>query len=178
MAIIIFLNGISSSGKSSIAREIQKLGHAPYLHVKLDTFLRMVQPEKRSRDVTNAIISNFHQCLETLARNGNFMIIDHVLQDPGWLPGCLTALRHFNIYAIGVHCELSVAKQREINRGDRNIGTAAYQSGRVHAAAIYDLQVDTTHTSPASCAQAILDFVYQTDQPLAWKSMLVKNTII
>lgn len=42
---IIFLNGVSSSGKTSIARVLQQKLPAPYLHVQLDTFEEML-PER------------------------------------------------------------------------------------------------------------------------------------
>src|SRR5258708_20337366 len=43
-AHIIFLNGTSSAGKTSIARLLQEQLPAPYLHIALDTFLNMFPP--------------------------------------------------------------------------------------------------------------------------------------
>ena len=40
---VIFLNGPSSSGKSSIARALQRLLAEPYLHVGVDYFLAPLQ---------------------------------------------------------------------------------------------------------------------------------------
>ena len=42
---IIFLNGTSSSGKSSIAKALQNLLETPFLHVSADDFLSML-PER------------------------------------------------------------------------------------------------------------------------------------
>ncbi len=39
---IIFLNGTSSSGKSSIAKELQALLAQPYVHMSVDGFLGVV----------------------------------------------------------------------------------------------------------------------------------------
>ncbi|MBT4890034.1 MAG: hypothetical protein HON65_10825 [Rhodospirillales bacterium] len=39
---IIVLNGEGSAGKSSIAKEMQKIAKKPFLHVQMDTFLEMM----------------------------------------------------------------------------------------------------------------------------------------
>jgi len=42
IARIILLNGAGSAGKSSIAKALQTLTEAPFLHVQMDTFLDMM----------------------------------------------------------------------------------------------------------------------------------------
>ena len=44
---IIFLNGSSSAGKTSIAKELQKLFDVPVLHMGIDNFLAMMPQEER-----------------------------------------------------------------------------------------------------------------------------------
>jgi|GEM_PF-3541636 len=44
-ATVIFLNGVSSAGKTSIAKVLQRLLPEPYLHVPLDSFEAML-PER------------------------------------------------------------------------------------------------------------------------------------
>ena len=41
-ARIILLNGVGSSGKSSIARALQEITAAPFLHVQMDVFVQML----------------------------------------------------------------------------------------------------------------------------------------
>jgi chloramphenicol 3-O phosphotransferase len=38
-ATVVILNGVGSSGKSSIARALQDILDEPYLHVQMDAFL-------------------------------------------------------------------------------------------------------------------------------------------
>ena len=45
--MIIFLNGSSSSGKTSIAKELQKMFDVPLLHMGIDNFLLMMPREKK-----------------------------------------------------------------------------------------------------------------------------------
>jgi chloramphenicol 3-O phosphotransferase len=51
MARVIYLNGTSSAGKSSIARALQAKLDDLYLHVPLDVFLQMVPPHGWERGV-------------------------------------------------------------------------------------------------------------------------------
>ena len=44
MVRVIYLNGTSSAGKSSIARALQERTDELYLHVQLDVFMQMVPP--------------------------------------------------------------------------------------------------------------------------------------
>ena len=41
-ARIVLLNGVGSAGKSSIARALQTITAAPFLHVQMDSFLEML----------------------------------------------------------------------------------------------------------------------------------------
>jgi chloramphenicol 3-O phosphotransferase len=41
MSRIIFLNGCSSAGKTSISKAIQELSDTPWLHIGIDTFIGM-----------------------------------------------------------------------------------------------------------------------------------------
>jgi len=42
MTKIIFLNGPSSSGKSSVAKELQKILPEPYMHIGIDAVISMM----------------------------------------------------------------------------------------------------------------------------------------
>jgi chloramphenicol 3-O phosphotransferase len=178
MVTIILLNGTSSAGKSSIAYKIQEFGDLPYLHVKMDTFLRMAAHDHiRRRETSNLIIKGFHNSLAGLSVAGNCLVIDHVFQEQEWFLNCLKALKDLRVYFIGVHCDLETLKQREINRGDRSIGTAEYQYERVHTKTTYDFEVDTANATAETCAQAILKYVTETAHPLAWEKLLAENNI-
>jgi chloramphenicol 3-O phosphotransferase len=48
-ATVVILNGVGSSGKSSIARALQDILDEPYLHVQMDAFLDML-PERLEDD--------------------------------------------------------------------------------------------------------------------------------
>lgn len=66
-------------------------------------------------------------------------------------------LRPFDLRLVGLFAPLDVLEARERARGDREIGLARWQYGRVHRGIIYDLKVDTTAAAPAECAHLIRD---------------------
>jgi len=158
---IIFLNGTSSSGKTSIAKALQQALDEPYLHFSVDTFLLMVsekyQNEEEGPKVFPTVLSGMHRCIPASASAGNNIIVDHVLQERQWLKECVDVLTGFPVFFVGVRCPLEELERRERERGDRKQGLARWQFDRVHAHGIYDVEVDTSLCSPMECALQIKD---------------------
>lgn len=166
---VIFLNGVSSAGKTSIANVLQQTLPDPYLHVQLDSFEAML-PERYDEDGAFAwqalfprALSGFHHSIAALATAGNNLIVDHVaVYREGWpssLIECAYLLMPFRAYLIGVQCSLEELQRREAARGDRSLGTAARQFDRVHRYGIVDLEVDTSATPAAVCADQIRSYL-------------------
>ena len=176
---IILLNGTSSAGKTTIAKALQQVMDAPYLHVPIDSFEDMM-PERQKlgepgsplwQSVFNRMLSGFHHSLAALANTGSNLIVDHLLiqgiEPQNWLTECLDLLAPFTVYFVGVHCPLEELRRREQARGDRGIGLAEFQLSRVHRHGIYDLEVDTTVLSAAQCALKIKELVERDAHPEA-----------
>tara|TARA_R100000027_G_scaffold23393_1_gene16952 strand:+ start:11779 stop:12378 length:600 start_codon:yes stop_codon:yes gene_type:complete len=159
--IAIVLNGTSSSGKSSIARSIQKLSAQPVLHASLDTFTDMFDWTSISEEEKCAChsvgVSNFHKSLPVLASSKYSLVIDHVFERMDWFRDCFAALTGIQTLFVGVHCPLHVLEARERKRGDRRIGLAKIQFDRVHEKKVYDLELDTSLMSSDRCAGTILE---------------------
>ncbi len=166
---IIFLNGVSSSGKTSIARILQRTLPEPYFQVSIDAFEEMLPdryddgPAFEWPVIFPKMLSGFHHSIAALATAGNNLIVDHVtVYREGWsssLLECAYLFTPFRSYLIGVQCPLPELERREQVRGDRFIGTAARQIERVHWYNTYDLEVDTFEASPEACAARIIDFI-------------------
>jgi len=56
---------------------------------------------------------------------------------------------------VGIRCNPAVAAARELQRPDRIPGMARKQVHSVHAGTRYDVEVDTTESSPDACARVI-----------------------
>ncbi|HEX8036841.1 MAG TPA: hypothetical protein VF510_23490 [Ktedonobacterales bacterium] len=166
---IILLNGISSAGKTSISKVLQQTMNEPYLQVSIDAFEDMLPNRYQEAgafawgELFPKLLAGFHRSIAALAGAGTNLIVDHVMvYREGWastLADCVTVLEPFQVYFVGVRCSLEEAKRREQARGDRFIGTVERQFPRVHRHNLYDLEVDTTLTSPEVCAEQIRAFV-------------------
>lgn len=91
-----------------------------------------------------------------MAQGGARLILDEVFLSGGAAQHSMRAtLKDLNVLWVGVHCDSAVAAAREAERPDRIPGMAHTQVERVHTDMSYDVEVDTTATSPDACARVI-----------------------
>ncbi len=163
---VIFLNGTSSSGKSSLATELLRTLDSPYFHLSVDAFnamgARRADLVPTPEDLTVALTrmrQGFHRAVAGMAAAGNNVVVDHVLSEPWRLADCLDVLAGYDVVLVGVRCSFEELQRREAARGDRQPGTAAMQFERVHAHGIYDFECDTSVDDTAECARSLKDFL-------------------
>lgn len=176
--LIIFLNGASSSGKSSIARELLPILGGPYFYLPVDAIDTMLtwtdyQPDALPAVLRRALMG-FHRAVAGMAAAGNNVVVDDVLSEPWRLLDCLALFSPKDVVLVGVSCQLEELERRERARSDRSTGLAASQLERVHAHGVYDLEVDTSTTSPLDCARQIKDFLPQRPSPTAFEQLKVR----
>ncbi|MEW2522739.1 chloramphenicol phosphotransferase CPT family protein [Actinacidiphila alni] len=157
---IVLLNGTSSSGKSSIARELLTiLDGDPWFHLAVDGFGAMRATKEVAPEAVDGILKRtrmgFHRAVAGMAAAGNDLVVDHVFSEPWRLDDCLTVLADAEVHLVGVHCALPELERRERARGDRPPGLAAYQCERVHAHGLYDIECDSGDASARTCAAHI-----------------------
>ena len=182
---IIFLNGTSSSGKSTLLRALQVQLSEAYLEAGIDKFIFMLPPRylntplwdevlgraSESGEMGHRLFSGMHYSIAALARAGNNVLADHVLVEPAWVRECAEVFAELPAYLIGVRCPLDVMNAREAARGDRTLGQAAKQFHKVHAHGVYDLEVDTSTLSVDECVQQIASHI-ESHAPSAFKQLL------
>jgi chloramphenicol 3-O phosphotransferase len=176
---IIFLNGTSSSGKTTIAKALQENLSEPYMRLLVDDFIDMYPQwlwgPKGGKEaylrILPAIISGLYGCVAALASSGNNIVLDHVLQEKEWLKECVEKWVGLEVLFVGVKCPLEIAEQREKERGDRNIGTARYQIERVHIHELYDLEVDTSVLTVEQCVSKIVEKVNKKPKMTAFEKI-------
>jgi chloramphenicol 3-O phosphotransferase len=161
---VILLDGASSAGKTTLARALQASLEAPYYLVQLDAFedmvpARLLTGNAEEFEALTLCSRAMHRTVATLSRAGANVIADHLFLDaPGfdtWLDDCLEALRDLPVLFVGVRCPVHVLERRELERGDRDVGQARWQSSRVHRHGTYDVEVDTDASRVADCAAAV-----------------------
>jgi chloramphenicol 3-O phosphotransferase len=175
---IIFLNGTSSSGKTSIAKQLPLVLDTPYFHVGVDA-INSMRARNRTRvldpveleSVFTRTRAGFHRAVAGMAQAGNNIVVDHVLSERWRLLDCLTVMAGYDIVFVGVHCSLKELERRERTRNDRQVGQAAGQLAGVHAHGIYDVECDTSVNNPCDCALKIKYFLTRRSTPSAFDQL-------
>lgn len=160
---IIFLNGCSSSGKTTLAVKLQQLLAEPYQHISLDQFrdglpsrvrglnaparspgasgINVVPTEHNGELVTQIqfghhgeqVLRGMRRCIAAFGKIGANVIVDDLLFKPEYLQDYVAVLDPHNTWFIGVKCSLDVVTQREAQRPRRFPGTATSHFEQVHA---------------------------------------------
>lgn len=172
---IIYINGPSSSGKTTLARLLQQELDPPFLHIGIDRVIGMM-PEKlnnwegapaplgfswkSSFDDTGhpmheiqlgpfakKMSDTLKEIVLTLAKSDHYVIIDDVAFGKQDVDKWRAALKDYNVLWVGIHTPLPLLEQREKQRGDRMIGSARAQYIQVHKDVVYDLEFDTSKDS-------------------------------
>ena len=180
---IIYLNGPSSSGKTTLAKALQEAFEKPFLHVGIDKIIGWM-PEKindwtggeaplgfswkKGQDEAGHLVhelqlgpfaqtigKTFLEVVLTLAKMGHHLIIDDVSFGKTQVEEWKKALQEFSVLWVGVNAPLSVLEQREKERGNRIFGSARGQFHQVHKDVVYDLEIDTHEASPEQNAAKI-----------------------
>lgn len=172
---LIVLNGASSTGKSSIARQLQLVLPESFLAFSVDTFVDAL-PQTSATEQQGIVVADdgvvsvdqefrrleagWYRGLAAIARSGVGVIIDEVFLGGARSQRHLeSALSDLAVAWIGVRCDLEVAVAREAARRDRTPGMAQSQATIVHQGVHYDLEVDTTASTAQACAAEIAGFL-------------------
>jgi chloramphenicol 3-O phosphotransferase len=174
---VIILNGVGSVGKTSTARALQAITREPFLHVAMDAFLDMLpaamfgHPDGlvfaptladgepsiviRSGPVVERAMRGMRHAIAAMAEQGNRLIVDDVILDAAKAQEYRTLLSRFDVRFVGLFAPLDVLEARERQRGDRQLGLSRWQYDRVHCGIAYDLEIDTTASTPPETARRI-----------------------
>ena len=152
---IIFLNGASSSGKSTLARSLQARLPEPFIHFSFDHLRdsHAIPTERFQRGDFDwpthrpLVFDGFHRCLEAFASAGNNLIVEHIIEQRKWLIDLVKSLSPFDVFFVGLHCPLEQLNEREKARKNRSAGEAESDFAIVHSFSSYDLEIDTTRNN-------------------------------
>ncbi len=175
--MVIVLNGVGSVGKTSTARALQALAVRPFLHVAMDDFIGMLPGRMMGHadgmvfaqgedaglpsinvwtgPVMTRAMRGMRHAMAAMAGQGNDLVVDDVMFGPEEAEEYRHLLRGCDLRLVGLFAPLAVLEQRELARGDRVIGLARGQVGRVHSGMTYDLEIDTSAVTAAEAAGQI-----------------------
>ena len=160
---ILFLNGVTSSGKTSIVEALQERREVFFYVAANDLFQEMIGESYLQEDywkyLGEVIILMYHTA-KLFSDMGKNVIIDGILVEregvsPHYEQLC-SILKDNPLDVVEVYCPLEVCRQRNIDRGDRYEGQSEEQAALMAKNIRYSMRVDTGKLSPEECADAIL----------------------
>ena len=176
---IILLNGPSSAGKSTIARQLQDTLEEPFWHYSIDHFRDAgILPTRRFRngdfswqDMRPAFFNGFHHSIQSFAQCGNNMIVEHIIESQAWMDMLVRLLSSHDVFFVGLHCPIEELERRETARGDRAIGDARRDVETGYVPELCDLKLDGT-VPPDQNVESLLAAWRARRSPSAFEQML------
>lgn len=195
---IIILNGVSSSGKSSILKAFQEFSSDCYYGIRMDRINDILPQKYRVYDQYEALSEenrkgfyynkekqkfelgeyaknmseDFWHIIKSLANRKRNIIIDTVsfgLKE-FIFAGEILDLDKNDVYLVRVTCNINELRKREQNRGDRPVGSAEKQIPMIDTK-YNDLVLNSTDGNLQSLTKQLTDFI-KNNKPLALKNLL------
>jgi len=179
---ILLLNGASSAGKSTLARALQSRLPQPFWHWSIDHLLAAgVLPRERIaagefdwKAMRPGFFGGFHRTIPALAEAGNDLIVEHIVESADAMRSLVDLLAPFDVFYVGVRCPLPELERRELQRGDRRIGSAREDDASTHGFGEYDVEVDSTRATPDELAAVVLAAWHARRAPGAFARMAAR----
>lgn len=166
---IIWLNGVSSAGKTSLTIELQKILPNPYFCISQDTFTDIIAPcltgyfngidgETLWYESVNAM----YHTIKTYSDLGLNVIVDHVVlnqvdgKEQKLFDTFMKQLDDYSVTLVKVICPIEELRIRELSRGDRELGNAEWQLKQgLYPLEGYAISVNTYNMKLDECANEI-----------------------
>ena len=160
---IVFLNGVTSAGKTSIVEAIQERDDVFFYVVANDLFQEMVGERFLREDywkyLSEVIILMYHTA-KLYSDMGKNVLIDGILVERDEIKPhyqqLLEILKDNPLDIVEVYCPLNICRNRNIERGDRYENQSEEQYELMAENIQYRLRVDTSLLSSKECAHIII----------------------
>jgi len=169
---IIWLNGVSSSGKSTLAKTLQeRLSESPY-YISNDLFAGMI-PGKYFSDgqKVDETFTMMYNIIKTFSDAEAAIIVDSLFLSIRRMNQCVKALHEYPVLFVHVTCPADELRRREEKRGDREIGQGESQLAELTPQDTYDITVDTYNNSKEECADIIIEALNCPENFTAFKTL-------
>jgi len=176
---IIWLNGVSSSGKSTLAKALQDRLSEPFYVLANDMFTDdPVCPVKfvdiDANDTYQRALMGMYHAVKGFSDTGINVIADDVLLiENGYdrLGQCVELFHDYPIMFVHVTCPVDELRRREELRGDRGFGQGEGQIAILTPQDTYDVTVDTFDSSIVECADKIIELLNYPEKFTAFKTL-------
>lgn len=160
---IIYLNGVTSSGKTSIVEALQNQEDIFFYVVANDLFEEMIGENYLRKDywkyLSEIIIMMYHTA-KLFSDMGKNILIDGILVEREEIKPhyhqLLEILKNNPLDIVEVYCPLDICRQRNIIRENRYETQSQEQFDLMAENIKYSTKVDTSIYSPEECAKKII----------------------
>lgn len=164
---IIFLNGVTSAGKTSIVEAIQERDDVFFYVVANDLFQEMVGDkylrENYWKYLSEVIIMMYHTA-KLYSDMGKNVLIDGILVEREEITPhyqrMLDIFKENPLDVVEVYCPLDICRKRNIIRGDRYENQSEEQHELMAQNIAYRMRVDTSLLSAHECADLIIKTLF------------------
>ena len=164
---IIFLNGVTSSGKTSIVEALQERRDVFFYVVANDLFQEMVGEQYLEENywkyLSEVIILMYHTA-KLYSDLGKNVLIDGILVERDEIKPhyekLMEIMKDSPLDIVEVYCPLDICRKRNIERGDRFESQSDEQAELMSKDIQYTMRVDTSVNSPAECAEQIVKTLF------------------
>lgn len=164
---IIFLNGVTSSGKTSIVEALQERRDVFFYVVANDLFQEMVGEQYLEENywkyLSEVIILMYHTA-KLYSDLGKNVLIDGILVERDEIKPhyekLMEIMKDSPFSIVEVYCPLDICRKRNIERGDRYESQSDEQAELMSKDIQYTMRVDTSKNSPAECAEQIVKTLF------------------
>jgi chloramphenicol 3-O phosphotransferase len=164
---ILFLNGVTSSGKTSIVDALQAREDIFFWVLANDLFQQTVGEQYLKRDywkyLSEAILMMYHTA-KLFSDMGKHVLLDGILVEREEISPhyrqMSEILRENPLDIVEVYCPLSICRQRNLLRGDRYETQSQEQQDCMAKGIAYSLRVDTSVLSSKACADKIMEKLF------------------
>jgi len=175
---IIILNGVSSSGKTTLAKTLQERLLEPYFHMDVDVFCNMAPAKFNIVDssIQWEFVINMFEVVKLYSNMGFNLIVPCIFWYDELLEKCVNSLHSYPVLLVHVKCNMEELRRREIERGNRPAGMAEGLLKILRPKDTYDITVDTYNDSLEKCAAKIIEMMSYPDKFSALKTLWSQYT--
>jgi adenylylsulfate kinase/chloramphenicol 3-O phosphotransferase len=168
---IIYLNGVTSSGKTSIVDALQKRKDKFFYVAANDLFEQMIGDEYLMENywghLGEVIIMMYHT-VKLFSDHGKNIIIDGILVERPEIMNHYVRMKEIlkdnPLDIIEVYCPIKVCRSRNLIRGDRYEEQSEEQLRIMTKDIRYSCKVETHKHNPDECASIIMDRLFKEQE--------------
>lgn len=158
---IVFLNGLTSTGKTSIVNELISRKSHMFFALGFDLFEETIPPwaADQSAAYSQAIIAMYHAA-RSFSQQGQDVIIDGLIMNIQGLEQHYLTLQSifagYPLHIVSVHCPLELCRQRNLLRPDRRENQSLEQSKVAETNIGYSFSINTAKNTVQECVDLLL----------------------